>query len=155
MYLRKTLLVPMDLCLREVFQELIQLAQWPPPFPFDVLVQGEARGKSKLLLGEQEEDGRPSSMVLNLATTVVWVAARNDRGGGGGAAQTVRVVEGWSSRNDGFNFWRNLPDGCGVMVNCYYFLRENPKKLLPARSQLPTTSQKGIYGYVHRLQYVC
>ena len=45
----------------------------------------------------------------------VWLAAQNDRGGGGGAALTVRVVEGWSSRNDGFNFRRNSPNGCGVI----------------------------------------
>ncbi len=43
------------------------------------------------------------------------MAAQNDRGGGGGATLTVRVVEGWSSRNDGFNFWQNPPDGCGVI----------------------------------------
>jgi hypothetical protein len=44
----------------------------------------------------------------------IWLAAKNDRGGEGGAAPTMRVVEGWSSHNDGFNFWRNPPDGCGV-----------------------------------------
>jgi hypothetical protein len=43
------------------------------------------------------------------------MAAQNNRGGGGGAAPTVRVVEGWSSCNDGFNFWHNPPDGCGVL----------------------------------------
>ncbi len=43
------------------------------------------------------------------------MAAQNNRGSGGGAAPTVRVVEGWSSRNDGFNFWHNPPDGCGVL----------------------------------------
>ncbi len=43
------------------------------------------------------------------------MAAQNDRGGGGGAAPTVQVVEGWSSYNDGFNFWHNPPDGCGVL----------------------------------------
>jgi len=43
------------------------------------------------------------------------MAAQNDRGGGGGAAITVQVVEGWSSRNDGFNFWHNPPDGCRVL----------------------------------------
>ncbi len=43
------------------------------------------------------------------------MAAQNDCGGGGGAAPTVQVVEGWSSRNNGFNFWRNPPDGCGVI----------------------------------------
>ena len=43
------------------------------------------------------------------------MAAQNDRGGGGGAAPTVQVVKGWSSCNDGFNFWHNPPDGCRVL----------------------------------------
>jgi hypothetical protein len=72
--------------------------------------------------------------VFTLAMAMVWVAAQNDRGGVGGAAPTVRVVEGWSLLNDGFNFWRNPPNGCrdmGVGVggsggegqrgNVYYF----------------------------------
>ena len=43
------------------------------------------------------------------AMAVVWVVDQNDRGGVGGAAPTVRVVEGWSLLNDGFNFWQNPP----------------------------------------------
>ncbi len=43
------------------------------------------------------------------------MVAKNERGGGGGAAPTVRMVEGWLFPNDGFNFRRNPPEGCGVM----------------------------------------
>jgi len=53
--------------------------------------------------------------VFTLATAELIVAAQNDRGGVGGAAPTVRVVEGWSLLNDGFNFRRNPPDGCRDM----------------------------------------
>ena len=43
----------------------------------------------------------------------VLVAAQNDHGSGGGAAPMVRMVKGWSSHNNGFNFRRN-PPGVGV-----------------------------------------
>jgi hypothetical protein len=38
-----------------------------------------------------------------------WVAAEY------GAAPMVRVVEGWSDPNGGFNFRLNRPSGCRVM----------------------------------------
>ncbi len=44
-----------------------------------------------------------------------WVAAEHDRGGGSEAAPMVRVVEGWSDPNGGFNFRLNRPSGCRVM----------------------------------------
>ena len=71
----------------------------------------------------------------------VWMAAQNDRGGGGGAAPTERVVEGWSPRNDGFNFCRHPPPSVAIFFIYYGIFcvaKTSPPALTRPRPAAPT-----------------